>query len=85
MQSQGIGSPPSLILGLTQGSYEAYCLDQAVWYLGVTIQNELEEVGIKKSKESASHERERKAILAKYLGVEEPTKGGFADPAAFFS
>lgn len=76
---------PSLIMGLTQGSYEAYCLDQAAWYLGSTIENELSKVGHKRTKAETANEASRTRILAKYFGEEVAGKPKFADPAALFS
>lgn len=73
------------MMGLTLGSYEAYCLDQAVWYLGTTISNELEKVGVKKDRKQIAAEEARKRLLKKILKGEAETKGQFADPAAFFS
>lgn len=82
-QSQATHRPPSDILGLTAGSYEAYCLDQAVWYVGTTIEGELEQAGHKKQKGEGRVIAARQAVLDKYLGKTE-TKGQFADPAVLF-
>lgn len=70
-------------MGLTQGSYEAFCFDQAAWYLGITITEELNKVGHKRQKGEAANESARKRVLDKYLGGKQTQK--FADPAAFFS
>src|SRR5690606_18274428 len=83
-QSQGLGVQPSVILGLTQGSYEAYCLDQAIWYFGSTIQNDLSNAGHKKSKREGQIEAARKKVLHKYLGGDQFAPR-YADPAALFS
>lgn len=84
-----MGVAPSLQLGLTPGSYEAYCLDQATWYLGTTISSELEKAGQKKVKGEANAEAARKRVLNKYLNPSTPgaapKKGQFADPALFFA
>lgn len=72
------------MMGLTLGSYEAYCLDQAVWYLGITITSELEKVGQKRQKGQAAQEGARKRVLAKYLGDEKSMKQQYADPALIF-
>lgn len=74
---------PSQILGLTPGSYEAYCLDQATWYFGTVIQNELEKAGQKKQKGQAAIESARKRVLKKYLEGSD-AKGLYADPALLF-
>lgn len=81
--------PPSLLLGLTSGSYEAYCLDEAVWYFGTIVENELEKAGQpkKKSKGVAEAEAARKRLLAKYFDNGDKKSlpnQGFADPAALF-
>jgi hypothetical protein len=77
--------PPSQILGLTLGSYEAYCLDQAAWYLGITITAELDKAGRpKKQKGEAQSEAARKRVLAKYFGDAPGSAPAYADPAAFF-
>lgn len=74
---------PSCVLGLTPGSYEAYCLDEAVWYFGTTVQAEVDKAGQKKAKGQAATEAARKKILERFVGSEK--KGsGFADPATFF-
>lgn len=72
------------MLGLTSGSYEAYCLDQAVWYLGTQTTHRLEKIGRKKQKGEAAIEAARKRELDKILGVESGASG-FADPAALFN
>ena len=75
---------PSNLLGLTSGSFEAYCLDQAIWYFGSHIENEIEQAGHKKQKGEGQLIAARKRVLSKYLDSGE-TKGQFADPAALFS
>jgi len=85
LESQALRVPPSSILGLEAGSYEAYCLDQAVWYFGSQVQNEVENAGQPKAKGQGKIESARKRTLNKYLN--EPgksTKGQFADPALLF-
>lgn len=71
------------MMGLTPGSYEAYCLDQAVWYMGTTITEELNKAGQKRQKGEAQMEASRKRVLAKYFG--DSSLQQFADPAALFS
>lgn len=78
-----MGVTPSLILGLTPGSYEAFCLDQATWYYGTSIQAELDKVGRKRHKGEANNEAARKRVLEKYLGTKQ-AKGQYADPAVLF-
>lgn len=73
------------MLGLTPGSYEAYCLDEAVWYLGTFLENELQKAGRqKKQKGEAQAEAARKRVLNKYLNA-GTTKGQYMDPAVLFS
>lgn len=83
-QTQKLRQTPSEVIGLTLGSYEAYCFDQAVWYLGVTLTGKLEQVGRKKQKGEAGQDAARTRILNKYLDGESAKKV-YADPAAFFS
>lgn len=71
-------------MGLTRGSYEAYCLDQAAWFLGITIDQEIEKVGQNRSSEDISNEAARKRVLARFLGESDTPKQTYADPAAFF-
>lgn len=71
------------MLGLTTGSYEAYCLDQAVWYFGSFIDAEVEKAGQKKQKGEAQIMSARKRVLSKFVDAGN-TKGQYADPAAFF-
>lgn len=82
-QSQAMGLPPSNIFGLTAGSYEAYCLDQAVWYAGITISADLEKAGQKRSKGEGRIQSARQRVLDKYFGKTEGRQS-FADPALLF-
>lgn len=75
---------PSALIGLTEGSYEAYCYDQAAWYVVTTITAEVEKVGQKPVKGQAQKEAARTRKLQQLLGQAESTKG-YADPAALFS
>lgn len=83
LQSKDLAQLPSLILGLTPGSYEAYCFDQAVWYFGSQVQHKVEKVGHKpvkgEAQQRAAQERELKKILD---GKDAPKV--YADPAALF-
>ena len=79
-QSQSLGQTPSITMGLTPGSYEAFCLDQAVWYLGATITNELEKAGHKPAKGEQTMVNARKRVLAKYLGNEAAPTQMYAEP-----
>ena len=75
---------PSSLLGLTPGSYEAYCFDQAVWYFGSFIEAEVEKAGHKRQKGEAALISARKRVMNKYVEGESG-KGQYADPAALFS
>lgn len=70
-------------MGLTAGSYEAYCLDQAVWYAGVSISNDLEKAGQKRQKGSGKIESARQRVLDRYFGKTQGQQQ-FADPALLF-
>lgn len=78
-----MGQTPAAQMGLTSGSYEAYCLNQACWYLGISITAELDKVGHKRQKGEASNEAGRKRVLNKYLG-DPDAKQQYADPSALF-
>lgn len=73
--------PPSRLLGLTDGSYEAYCFDQAVWAFGSKIDNEVEKAGHKRQKGEAAMIAARKRVLNRYLKGPD-VKGQYRDPAA---
>lgn len=75
---------PSDLLGI-EDDYVAYCLDQAVGYVGRTIEAELEKAG-SGAKNEEEAEWKRKLVLDRYLGEEDkPQRGLYADPAAMFS
>lgn len=71
-------------MGLTPGSYEAYCLDQAVWYLGTSITNRLENIGRKKQRGEAGMQAARERELTLILEGKD-AKGSYADPSLLFS
>ena len=82
VEAQRWSCRPSELVGLKSGSYEAYCLDQAVGFVGASIQRELEEAVSKPSAEERRAQAAQKRILEKYVGSE--SDAGFADPAALF-
>lgn len=85
VQSQGLRQAPSEVFGLTRGSLEAYCFDQAVWYFGTTLQEELNKVGRKPQKGEAANAAGRKRVLEQVIGTTASSdKGKFADPALLF-
>ena len=53
LQSKDLRIAPSEMIGLVSGSYEAVCFDQATWYLGTSITQDLNKVGHKKAKGEA--------------------------------
>lgn len=71
------------MMGLTPGSYEAYCFDQAVWFFGITVEGELEKAGRKPQKGEGALISARTGVLKKYLGSSD-VGPQFADPAAMF-
>lgn len=73
------------MIGLVMGSYEAYCFNEAIWYLGVTIDSEVSKAGTKPSKTERRERAAKERVLEKYLGKPGEDTGKFADPAAFFS
>lgn len=85
-ESQALRVTPSQILGLTLGSYEAYCFDQAVWYFGITVSAEVEKAGQKKQKGEAAMIAARQKVLKRYLdpGAKQAASS-YSDPSALFS
>lgn len=84
-KSKATASRPSEFLWLDPGSYEAYCLDEAVIYFGLTLENMLESAGQKPGKEERRAEMARKHILDRVFGGEEKKGTGYADPALMFN
>lgn len=87
--AKSLRQSPASLLGLTAGSYEAYCFDQAIWHFGTTIEQEIEKANAPKGKQAkaqADAERIAKRTLQKYLNGNEESapKGTFADPAVMF-
>ena len=74
--------PPSQLLGLERGSYEAYCLDEAVIFFGLRLENMLESAGHKPGKEERRAKQAQERVLDKIFGKEKSS--GFADPALMF-
>jgi hypothetical protein len=72
------------LLGLKPGSYEAYCFDEAIWFLGVSIEQEMEKASHKPTKEERRTTAARQRVLDKYFETEEEKDKGFADPALLF-
>lgn len=82
LKSKAVSTPPSALIGLKSGTYEAYCLDEAVIYFGMSLENMLEEAGNKPGKEERKAKNARERVLAKVFG--EDKSSGFADPASMF-
>ncbi len=70
---------PSELLDLDD-PYAAYCLDEAVAYLGNTVQSELNGV---EASSRADGDRQTQLILDSYFKpkTDKPRSGMFADPA----
>lgn len=83
-KARSVRTPPSELLGLEKGSYEAYCLDEAVIYFGSSLENKLQEAGHKPSKEERRAKAAREAILRKIFAQDDDKGTGFADPALMF-
>ncbi len=73
-------------MGIRSDTIEGYCLDEAVIYFGMTLENLLEQAGTKPSKEERRAQAARERLLDKVLAEEgeEKQPSGFADPAAMF-
>jgi len=70
---------------LTPGSYEAYCFDQAIWYFGITLENELSQAGQKPSKDDRKAQGARERVLERVLGISKPDNEKFMDPMVMFA
>lgn len=82
-KAKAIGVAPSQLIGLKSGTYEAYCLDEAVIYFGLMVENQLDEAGHKPSKEERKARAAREKVLDGIMGTNK-NKTGFADPALMF-
>ncbi len=85
--AQSYHLPPSHLLGLRNDpadAYVAYCLDEAIFFFGTHVENELAEAE-EKAKTKQSKKSARQRVINKYLGDAEKQKGAFADPAKFMS
>ena len=75
---------PSEMLGLKSDSYEAYCLDEAVIYFGMSLEQMLDEAGSKPSRAERKTQADRERVLNKVLDLEQNEGKGYADPALMF-
>lgn len=75
------GTTPSAHLGIPMGSYQAWCVDEAIAWFGNTLKAELDNA---KGKTEKAKERRRRLILHTTFAGE---LGGpkYADPAAKFA
>ena len=80
-ESQALQVTPSCLVGLSDGSYEAYCFNQAVWAFGSKIDSEVEKAGHKKQKGEAAMASARKRVLNRYLKGPNAS-GQYRAPAA---
>lgn len=84
-KSQAVHERPSVMLGLDPDSYEAYCLDEAVIYFGLTVEGRLDRAGHKESKEERKAKSIREAMMNKLFNPgDEKATSGYADPALMF-
>lgn len=83
-KSKALSCRPSELLGLVGHSYEAYCLDEAVVFFGMSLEQMLDEAGHKASKEERKVKAARERLMKKIFDPEEKQGTGFADPAAMF-
>lgn len=66
-----------------EDEYVAYCLDQAIGYIGRAIEGELEKIEAKTEQEA---EQKRKLVFERFFGDEsKPSRGLYADPAAMIT
>lgn len=84
-KSKALGQRPSDLIGLARDSYEAYCVDEAVTYFGIMLENMLSDAGQRPSKEDRKSQAARERVLDKIFSKEDQKQGtGFADPASMF-
>jgi hypothetical protein len=84
-KARALRSRPSELLDIGLSNYEAYCLDEAVVFFGLQLENMLDNAGVKPDKESVKIERARQKVLDDVFGKDEKSKSsGFADPALMF-
>lgn len=83
-KSRALRVRPSEILCLELDSYEAYCLDEAVVFFGLQLENLLEKAGHKPGKEEKRAQAARERILDTIFDNDAKKSSGFADPALMF-
>lgn len=76
-------STPAELIGVDD-EYTAYCLNQAVSYVGKFIDGEMDKAS-DKAKTTKAAESARQRVLDKYLTPSTGGKSGFMDPAGMFS
>lgn len=82
-KSKAVGQRPSQLLAI-ENDYVAYCLDEAVIFFGLTMENMLDEAGHKPGKDERKARAARERLLNKVLGNDDQTSG-YADPALMFN
>lgn len=84
-KAKAVGHRPSALLSIdpVEDSYLAYCVDEAVVYFGIMLENELQSAGQKPGKEERRAQLARERILARVFG-DGGAKKQYADPAAMF-
>jgi hypothetical protein len=69
-------------VGLTEGGYDAFCLDQAIYFLGTTIEGKVNAVERGKKESDHAYQNRCNQLLYRLLGMKQEVK--YADPAASF-
>ena len=72
---------PSDLLGLDD-RYIGYCFDQAIGFIGETIDNELEEIENDSKASDFSKTTRKQNVLKQYFGEAWEPRGQYADPVA---
>ncbi len=75
------------MIGLEGHTYEAYCLDEAVVFYGLSVENMLEEASHgKPGKEERKAQAAREALMKKLFSddKDKTEATGFAHPAVMF-
>lgn len=83
VKAKNLSQRPSQLLNI-EDSYVAYCLDEAVTFFGLSLENKLEEAGHKQSKEERKAKAARDQVLDRIFGTNKKKTKGYADPALMF-
>lgn len=83
-QAKAYSVLPSDLLGIDRGSYTAYCLNEALYVFGMTLENKLDSAGQKPGKEDRKIKAARDQVMKNMFDPEKKKGSGFADPALMF-